>query len=117
MRTMFITTMIVATEVIDPIAGSATERLGTVGLLVVASFFVAKWLASQLDAQHKYYVEELQKKDARILDVTDRFLAATREQTGVIIQVTDEMRRMREAHEKVTNAIGDLTVALKSQKP
>jgi methyl-accepting chemotaxis protein len=89
----------------EPVVSGAWERLGVAGILVVAGYFLVRYLMAQLD-----------KKDGRLTDVTDRFITATREQTGVIAQVNEEMRRVREAHEKMAEAVNDLTATIRAAK-
>src|SRR3954471_18031739 len=91
--------------VVDPAMSGAVERLGVAGILVVAGYFLVR-----------YFIAELAKKGTRLTDVTDRFITATQAQTAVISQVNDEMRRVREAHEKMADAVNELTVTIRTAK-
>jgi predicted membrane protein len=69
---------------------AALERLGTVGVLVVASYYMIK-----------YFMGQMARKDERIDKITDLFVAAFREQT-----VTSE--RFIAAIDKLAVAVDDL---------
>lgn len=77
--------------VLEPMVSGPLERLGVAGILVVAAYFFIR-----------YFMSELAKKDTRIVDITDRFIAA--------------MKDMADKNEKqaqlVTRAIADNTAAM-----
>jgi len=75
----------------------ALERLGTAGILVVASYYMLK-----------YFIGQLAKKDTRQDDLTDRFVAATREQTAAIRDFIATQATMAAAIDKLTIAVNSL---------
>ena len=77
---------------------AAVERLGVAGILVVASYYLMK-----------YFVAQLEKKDERLNEITDRFVQATSSQTQAIERFVGEQRIMQAA---MTTAIDKLTVAV-----
>ena len=79
---------------------SAVERLGTAGILVIASYYMLK-----------YFIGQLARKDKRLDDITDLFVAATREQTAAI---RDFIAEQKLTHQLMAASIDKLTVAVDS---
>ena len=70
----------------DQAVSGVLERLGVASILVIAAVFMLR-----------YFMSQLEKKDTRVSELTDRFLVATREQTSVISQNTDALRELKDA--------------------
>jgi hypothetical protein len=82
--------------VADPAISGAWERLGVAGILVIAGYFLIR-----------YFMSELAKKDTRLSEVTDRFLAATHQQTVVMVQQTTVMVQFTEVLRELRDAVKD----------
>lgn len=78
--------------------GGLVERLGVTSILVVFAYYLIKYFIGQLD-----------KKDLRLNDLTDRFVLATREQTEAIRGFIAEQQRSQLT---MSTAIDKLTVAV-----
>ncbi len=83
----------------------ALERLGVASILVIASYYLLKYFIAQLD-----------KKDLRLNDITDKFVEATRLQTKAIENFIAEQQRtqasMMMAQATMTSAIDKLSIAV-----
>lgn len=94
----------------DATVGAAVERLGDASILVVAAYYMLKYFISQLD-----------KKDVRLNDLTDRFVTATRDQTQAIRDFIAEQSRtqqtMSTAMDKLTVAVDHLTDRRRTDRP
>lgn len=82
----------------SPSVGESVERLGVASILVIAAYFLLKYFIAQLD-----------KKDLRLNDITDRFVTATRDQTQAIRDFIAEQQRTQTT---MATAIDKLTVAV-----
>lgn len=85
-------------QVLPEPTGGVVERLGTASLLVIASYFMLK-----------YFIVQLAKKDARLDDLTDRFVTATQQQTAAIRDFIAEQQRTQQT---MTAAIEKLSLAV-----
>lgn len=81
-----------------PSAFGALERLGTAGVLVIAGYYMLK-----------YFIGQLARKDARLEEMTDRFVKATQEQTAAIRDFQADQQRSQQT---MAAAIDRLTVAV-----
>lgn len=90
-----------AADVVLPDAVAWTERLGTVGVLVVAGVLAVRWLVAQLE-----------QKDAHIERVTAAAEAAARASQDVLVR---ELREGYEVKRQMSHAMQELTQALRSQ--
>jgi Mg2+ and Co2+ transporter CorA len=81
----------------DSRSAEAYERLGVASILVTAAYFLIR-----------YFMGLLEKKEVRLNDVTDRFLAATEAHTETIAEFTQEVREMRMTHASLASAIAEL---------
>lgn len=82
-------------------SSAALERLGTAGILVIASYYMLK-----------YFIGQLARKDQRLDAITDLFVAATREQTAAIRDFISEQslssELMAASLDKLTKAVDSL---------
>jgi hypothetical protein len=77
--------------VMEPVISGPLERLGVAAILVVAAYYLIK-----------YFMSELSKKDTRNTELTDRFIAAMTQQTGLVTKaITDNTSAMNELKEAV----------------
>lgn len=90
---------------IDPAIDGAWERLGVSGILVLVAFFLVKYFIGQLAAVHS-------QKDR----LTELFIEATRLQSTVIATNSAEMVRSRDSHEKLSDAVRELTDAVRARR-
>jgi hypothetical protein len=82
----------------------AIERLGVAGILVFAAYFLIR-----------YFMGLLEKKEARLTDVTDRFLKATEEYHQVTSTLAEEFREFRSTHREMASALAELKGALRRE--
>lgn len=90
--------LLLAVGELGPPDGGLVERLGVTSILVVFAYYLIKYFIGQLD-----------KKDLRLNDLTDRFVIATREQTEAIRGFIAEQQRTQLT---MSTAIDKLTVAV-----
>ena len=95
--------LVVAQEVLaDPVnLGGAVERLGVAGLIVLGCVYLVRYLFTLLE-----------RKDARLNEMGDRFLAATEEHTRVTEQFIAEQQRVTSTLAGMAEAIKDLRGAI-----
>jgi len=93
---------VAAPPVFGPTQGMV-ERLGVAAILVLA----AAWMV-------RYFIAQLDKKDQRLTDLTDRFLAATKEHTVVVEGVRHELQLVRETNHTLITAINNLRPAVEA---
>lgn len=92
---------VAAADVILPDAAAWTERLGTVGVLVVAGVLAVRWLVAQLE-----------KKDVVIAQITANHEATSRANQDVLLK---ELREGYEVKRLMSAAMQELTQTLRSQ--
>ncbi len=69
----------------DGLSGGVWERLGVSGIVLVAALYLVKYFISQLD-----------KKDARNNELADRFVTATEKMTAAIQASVEQQRASME---------------------
>jgi hypothetical protein len=85
----------------EPDISGMWERLGVAGIIVVAAYFLLRYFMAQLD-----------KKEGRVSDLTDRFLKATEMQTMALSQSTMALSQSTAALAQSTAALALNTAAL-----
>lgn len=92
---------VAAADMILPDAAAWTERLGTVGVLVVAGVLAVRWLVAQLE-----------KKDVVIAQITANHEATSRANQDVLLK---ELREGYDVKRQMAQAMQELTATLRNQ--
>lgn len=96
----FVTAGVTAVELVAP-SDNFIERLGTAGILVVASIFMLRWMMAQLE-----------KKDKRIEEITAVAVLAAEKNSLVLMDIVKEdwkvKREVADAMREFTNAVNQV---------